>query len=298
MQNAKCKRQNGRVTAFHFAFCFLLFAFLCGCQQPLKVKPAQQPAVMPSYHEVAQRYNAHLAGLDRLWARASVKLFFRDGKGRMKTETGEDSLLMFEQPYGVALSLGKLGKTGVWAGCNKDQYWLFDVIDSRTVWYGRTANLHRARDFPLPVHPQRLIALLGATPINPDVGAEHDTVTWDNGFFLIESPEEKLRLWIEPRTGMARQISLLDDAGEWLVVAKFSGAMAVEQANLPKARWPRLANRAEINIRGEADTFTMWLKDATDGRANPRIDRAIKQAFDFGTLVSALRPQDAVDLDR
>jgi hypothetical protein len=289
---------RGTVRCLARATCgVLLLTALAACRQPPKVDLSQPPDVIPEYHELAQRYNANIKKLDRMWARASVRLFYRDQRGRLKSESGEDSLLMIEPPHRVALSLGKLGKTGVWAGCNRDQYWLFDVIESRTVWYGHTANLHRARDFPLPVHPQRLIALLGATPIEPHVATEHQTVRWDQGFFVIESPESGLRIWLEPRSAMPRQVSLLDERGEWRVVAKLTGEMRVEQADVPREQWPRLSSRAEIRIRDEEGAFTLSLRDATDGRSNPRIDRALQNAFDFASLLSALKPQEAINLD-
>ncbi len=296
MQRAKGKRQNGGRSILPFAFCIVPFALLGGCQ-PQKADRTQPPVTMPEYYALAERYNANLAGLDRMRARASVRLFFRDSRGKWKTETGEESLVMFERPHGVALSLGKLGKTAVWAGCNKDQYWLFDVMESRTVWYGRTANIARAREFPLPVHPQRLISLLGATPINPDVATDHNQVRWESGAFVIDVPEENLRLWLDPRTAMPRQIVMLDEGGEAVVWSKLTGEMRVEKADLPREQWPRIADRAEMTIKGQEGTLTMWLKDATDGRGNERYDRALRQAFDFNVLLGALRPQDAVDLD-
>lgn len=324
MQKEKGKRQNGgtrssRFSHFsfslfpfafpphrHFAFCLLPFALalLPACTPP-KADPAP-PLQLPSYEELAQRYNANIAAVDQLWARASVKLFYRNQQGKWKTETGEDSLFMFQRPGRVALSLGKLGKTALWAGCDQQRYWLFDLIENRTAWVGSTAALEglAPEDYPLPVHPQRLVALLGLTPLDTLVATDARTVRYDNGSFVIDAPAQQLRLWLDPATALPRQIILLGDDGQPRIWSKLSGELRVATAQPPPQETvsdtvsvPRLAARAELILAGTDGSLTLALRDATDARADPRQARALSNAFDFDTLTRALRPQHVIDLD-
>lgn len=302
MPNAGCPTRSwtrhGLLALLAFAVGHL--ALVPGCQPPRDRGPVGPPAALPSYVELAERYNANVVGLDRLWARASVRVVFRDQRGKWKTETGEDSLVMVEPPHRVAISVGKLGKTALWAGSDKDMYWLFDNLDARTVWYGRTENLGRpaTRPLPLAVHPHRLVALLGVTPINPQAPTDAETVHWEDGQYRIDVPDQSLRLWLDPQTALPRRAALLDEAGRITVMAWLSGELRVEKAGVPdRANWPRIADRIEAKVMNEDATLTVWLRDATDGRGSDRIERAMAGAFHFGRLIQALNPQQAIDLD-
>jgi hypothetical protein len=276
-----------------------------GCEPKTKsaLLNPDTPVQPPAYAQIAARYNARLEHLDTLWARANIKAFFRDEDGKFHTETGEDSILMFDRPDQVALCVGKLGKIGLWAGCNESTYWLFEVQEDKRVWYGSHANLGKptTQPLPLPIHPLRLLTLLGVQPLPPEVSgdeAKASLVILDNGNIKIEPPSGDVRMWLDPATAAPKTIELLDANGQVVLTAHLSGVMPVRTMGLPEAQWPMLADRIEIYVAGKDGELTIKLNDATSGAGHEKAEKALKNAFNFALLVNALRPQSAVNLDQ
>src|SRR5690606_20224884 len=117
-----------------------------------------------------ERYNANLQRLERVWSRATVELRWReDGKRRL--EQGEGHLIL-ALPDRLAMSIGKLGGVSLWAGADKDHYWLFNLLDAndKHVHVGMHA-LARVGDQrgPLPFRPIDLPRLLGLVTLDPNV---------------------------------------------------------------------------------------------------------------------------------
>ena len=289
------RRTNPRLATLACGLASLLL--LTACDPAQRIDTTQEP---PPYDALAARHNAHVAHLDRVWARASVRVFFRTEAGKWKTETGEDSTLMLRPPSDAALALGKLGKTAFWAGCNQELYWLFDTYDTHTVWYGRNdpegPQFEGDAAFPLPIHPAQFFDLLGLSPL-PVGSLPAPVVSWDGDLYRVDLPGQNRTVWLDPRTALARRVELRDAQGQPRVRAELTGDTRVELGNKPRPQWPRIADRVEAQILGEEATLTLWIKDATDAAGDAKKSRALETAFDFPRLLSALRPQRAINLD-
>src|SRR3990170_215866 len=111
-----------KLPAAHLICVICGFILLAGCKcdqwrpGPYVVDEIAPVGQLPTYPELAQRYNANLAALDRLWARADVTVEYRDDKGRKRSDRGDDSKLLVAPPNDVALSVGGIGPPVLWVG--------------------------------------------------------------------------------------------------------------------------------------------------------------------------------------
>jgi len=271
-----------------------LLVALTGCESIPRTAP-QQPSQMPSYQELVARYNKNLARVDRLWARTVVELTWHDEKGTHH-EQGDGNLIVI-LPNQVALSIGKLGHTGMWAGCDAHRYWLFDLRknhDKLFVGTHNQAQRQRSHHWPLPVKPNELTVLLGLTPIQ-SAPAVTPTVAWDNAAFVIEPVSRRLRLWIDPNTARPVRIDLLDETGRKRVTCLLSRWKRVTLENTPPGALPWAATRLEISLIGQEGEMTLFLSDLTDGRADHKIK---DRAFDLDHLIKIFKPTKWVNLDK
>lgn len=122
----------------------------------------------PTYAEIARLYNPRLEALDRMRARANVRLRYRDDDGEWKEEQPE-GLLQIVRPDRLALSLGKASSTLYWFGCDDKRYWWLDLNEKpkRARVGTRTPDGAAAREqLGVSVAPWDLVYLLGIVPLD------------------------------------------------------------------------------------------------------------------------------------
>lgn len=251
---------------------------------------------LPSYQSLIESYNQRVERLDRVWSRAVVSVRWVDDRGRRQFEQGEGHFI-FIRPHHVALNVGKLGRTLLWAGCDESQYWLFDLSqDPKLAYVGRMDQLDQAAAsaFPMPVFPFEVLYLLGAMPLDAQAVPQEPAVEWLQGHYLIEPPGTGLRMLLDRQTHRPRRIDLLDERGASVIICQLDRYAAVEQQGVGPGGWPWMATRIEITIPGQEGSLRMSLSDQTDGRAfdtiNPRI-------FELPRLMRMHNPDQVIDLD-
>jgi hypothetical protein len=277
-----------------------------GCRKPVDILPAtflpdgsvgvpEEPT--PPYSEVVHRYNDGVRYVDRLWSETRVQMRWRDDRGRARMEQG-DGKLLFIRPDRLALTVEKLGRTYLWTGSDDERFWMFDNQEN-VAFVGHHRNVGRAcmSPMPLPVHPSVVPFLMGWMPLDPGgwvgVGGEPE-VEWLRGHYLVEPPELRLRLLLDPRTLRPVRVDLTDELGRSVVIAQLSEYASLEIDGLPQDQWPTVATRADLFVVGEEARMTLELRRQSDG---VRGNRIASQAFDFDVLVRAHRPREVVRLD-
>ena len=98
---------------------------LTGCT-PERVKVRTRDIDPSDVRGLLLKHNANLAGLDRLWARSVVEIQWRTADKKERFEQGDGNVVIV-LPSKLALSVGKLGNTLLWAGGDAERYWLFDL---------------------------------------------------------------------------------------------------------------------------------------------------------------------------
>ncbi len=303
LENPKFEIQNSKswwLVLSTTSVLLLLNLLLSACTPAPVIRPSAPPV---RYLELATAYNRNVAMMDQLWARADIEMRWQQN-GKRQRETGEGHLMLMP-PDKVALSLGKLGQTLFWAGCDAHEYWLFDLRDEGVVHVGRHANFdpRRIDVLPIPVRPLDVTKLLGLVYL-PLSSAERDTVLVgvDGSDWVIDLPQQQLSLSIDPATFTARSVRLMDKAGNIVVASELREPVRVEIQNLPPAKSPRLPSVMTIRVpRLTSDSktddpgqLTLQLKGLTDGRDD---DRIRPRQFDLAALYRAHKPKHIVDLD-
>lgn len=254
------------------------------------VEPRKAVPVV-DYAELAARYNANIRGLDRLWSRSVVELRWKQAE-RSRLEQGEGHFLMI-RPDRLALTVGKLGQTLFWLGCNGQRGWIFDLQSQPSVLY--------LYDSVQAVQADSLIAallraggpacLLGLVELEPEIAR---VVTVQEGCWVLEPADVPMRLWIDPVRAVAVQVDLLDEEGRTLATAKLSRHEPVDLSP-PAGFRPLLARRIEIVLADGQQRLTLFLSDVSAGLAETRIQ---DRAFDLEALIRALKPEKIVPVGR
>jgi len=271
-----------------------------GCQpaQPIsrdvsQPEPVTHDALLPTYAELIERYNATARPLTKVWAVARVDLDWLDENGKRKSEHG-DGRFMYIAPDQVALEIQEFGK-GFWAGGDGEQYWLFELQDQKTLYVGRFDQLNQRNDdaFPLPVKPTDLLYVLGLVPIDPTKQPEAPAVEWVAGHYLVEPPGLGIRMLLHPDTARPARVDLLDQAGESAVKCLLSEPVELERSDgSPDSGKPILPSFVEVYVLGQDARMTLRLKSpTTDGR------RIKDTHFNLGLLTDVYKPNRTVDLD-
>lgn len=254
--------------------------------------PAPPQAQAPDYAEVAAGYNANAGRIDRLWARAVVISRWTDEDGGTHAEQGEGHF-MFIKPSRVALSAGKLGKTLFWAGANDELFYIFNLTsDPKKVYYGRYADLGALRmsQIVLPVAPADLLMLVGVNPLPVAEPAGGHVEHFAGGKLLVETPDRRWRLLIDPKTHLPERIDMLDAAGQSVLTCRLAD---FDRIDVAAALGPFMATSIHIQAVGEDGELDLRLNAMTDARDTNRLR---DMAFDFDALVRALQPDEQVEL--
>jgi hypothetical protein len=275
---------------------------IAGCEQPPVIDPNLMPEPVeaerdepPAYAELIKRYNQQVEPLDRIWAATDVRMEWENADGDRRSERGDGNLIM-ERPGRVALTVGKLGETVLWAGASDDGYWLFDLQDRGTVYYGRYRYLNEpcSRALPMPIQPEAVPYLLGTMPLDPEA-VPAGPVEQYNGYYLIEPPELNVRMLLHPDSARPVRIDLLDETGRSVVIARLRDPQPVKMKSVAEQKWPAMASEAEVYVLEENARLELELNQLAGG---PREDRIKAGAFDFDTLMTVHEPARRVDLDR
>jgi len=263
--------------------------------------PAQPPA--PTYAEIAQRYNANIARIDRLRSTAEIDLKWYEGEGDRREKhfhSGEGHVIL-RLPDCVALDVGKLGQIGLWAGCNATHYWLFDLQEEpKTVYFGRYESAGAADLLAAPIRPRDLPMLLGLQPLPIDDPKSNATVVWDGAELAVRPPDGRTRLILNPHTAMAIRIELLDEDGQTSLIASLSlpSRVRLRGSDLPSRDWPQIATHIQIHLVAADATMRIRLQDLSAG---PDEDRIKPKLFDLDYLADEHFKIDAanrIDLDQ
>jgi hypothetical protein len=283
----------------------MLVVGLAGCKVPpivpddLGPAPVEHDRPTPSYTELVKQYNAEVERLDRVWASTEVHLRWKDREGKTQSEHGDGTLIIV-RPKNVALTIGKLGNTLLWAGSNEDGYWLFDKRENSKVFFGRHRFVDKpcSRSLPMPVQPEAVPYLLGTMPLEATPAPQGEAVATYNGYFLIEPLGLNVRLWLHPQTARPKRVDLLDDDGRKVISAILREPWPVDQADVERAQWPLMAHETQIYVLDrDAETeasVRLELQSASDGEDDDKIK---PQVFDFDTLMQVHEPGQAIDLD-
>lgn len=285
-------------------------AILAGCAGPgasgVSVKGgSSDDRPVPGYNEIARDYNQRVERLDRLWARAVVRVEYEDDSGERRREQGEGHLQLI-QPANLALSVGKLGETLLWLGCDDARYWLFEMHEADHVQVGRHANLGKPCNRPagLPAHPLDVIELLGVTPLPltwpgvSDSQAVGDTKWSASGeWVIVDAPGYAgyRRLFLDADSLLPQRIEIYaHPSRELTLTATLSEYQPVTvRAGGPR---PRSASRVIIHSERDRGSMTIDLGDMSDGRG--RSGRLSAEVFDFEALMENFRPDRVTVLDR
>ncbi|MEO0964675.1 MAG: hypothetical protein AAFY08_06100 [Planctomycetota bacterium] len=237
--------------------------------------------------ELVRRHNANAAKIEVVWCRLGIKLRWRE-EGKDRQESG-DGVLVFRKPGELALTVGKLGQEGLWAGGDGERYWMFDLRED-VAWVGGES---AGGGLPLPVQPADVARLLGWAAID-EAAVERGSVIPLGGRVLIEPRDEAGRATgryvFEPGTVPPTRVDVLDAVGASLVTSRLSDPRAVSVSAAESAEF---MTGVEIAVSDGSATMSMRVRGIeTDG------GRVRDAAFDLDRLMRAHRPERVIDLDR
>lgn len=313
-------------------FASLAVAPLAGCkttEPPVVAPPRDEPLAPLTYRRAAERYNAHVADLDRLWSRSVVAVRWVTEDGKPRKEQGEGHFV-FIPPRRVVLTVGKLGKVMLWAGSNDTRYWLIDNQGDGTAYVGR----HRAAGAgdadggarppgPLPFKPDDIPFLLGLRPLpvpeaddvrdveadeadeanasggpEPEGPAGRCEIAPDNAAYLVTPPGGRVRLWLEPERLLPVRVELFEEGGDLAALGELTRHRRLEDAEgsaallLPTDAWLYPANPDAPGRPDREQSLHLLLSDLSTGAGRFR-----EGAFRFETLLRIYEPERVVRLD-
>ncbi len=272
-----------RVAAGCHAAVLLLLCFGCAGGRGGRAEREPEPTPVPSYAEIAAKYNQRVAPLDRVWARSVARVWYPDREGEEQTDQVEGHLMMI-RPDCLKLTFKKLGETYAVLGSNPDQYWWIELGDRggrRVAWVGEheAADPERLEELGLPVHPLDLIEVIGVLPL-PTVasGVPQPRVSRTPQGILVDvipppgrsrGRVETFRYLLDARTLEPLRIGLLDAAAKAVLTADLSRYAPVIGAGSPGAT---LATRMDASIDDGRRRMRLWINDADTSRREPTAD--------------------------
>jgi hypothetical protein len=294
----RCTPRASRAGAI--ALVAALAGAMVGCDSTRKAIPR---GPVPEYGSVVEPFNERLDRLDRVWARAAVQIRWGDEDGQRRWEQGEGHLAML-RPDRVALSIGKLGETLFWLGCDGQRYWWIDLTgDRKHASVGRHdgparrglsagPEFGRLGGLAASISPLDLFDLVPLVPLATDQG----TTQWsDDGHLLgLTAPWRggRKRVWVNPETYEPVKVELYDEAGEAVLVADLSEPDLMSLTGTSDIG-PSIAQRVFVGHAATDTELRLYLSGFED---DPK--RFSPDAFDFEKLLARLGVQDVVDLDR
>lgn len=229
----------------------------------------EPPAVVPTYPEVARRFNARVERLDRVWASVVVTLRTPKESGGTTFDQAE-GYLQVEQPENTALSIMKLGETYFYMGSNEAGYWWLDMSDGdqKVALYGlhEEATPELVEQLGLPVHPLELLELFAITdlPTAGEDGVAPGVVAWDaeSGMLRVTVPARwgSRVLWLDPVLMAPYRVEIRDQIGRARAVCELDryesvpifgdGRLPAKMASQYRVRFPETGSRATLQLYG------------------------------------------------
>ncbi len=247
-----------------FLLATLILLGLSGCQTT-KVSRQQSPVDLISYDVLARKFNQHLLGLDQLAATMTIRFEWSD-KDKKRTQQA-DGRLAVRLPSHLRLSVTHIARPGfiLWAGSNPHQYWLFDLRDKKKLHFGPQADA-RTRSAGIPqgmLHPRQVPWLLGIMPLDEKRGTESPNVSEHGGHYLVDLPNQRCRLWIDPLSYQAVRVDMLNDHGRSFVTAWLSEFKPVDIAGRPPDGRTRIASVIKITWADGTQQLQLRLSPAS-----------------------------------
>jgi hypothetical protein len=275
---------------------------LAGCGTGPRTKPEPPPGPLPSYATIVGAYNARVAGLDRVWARSVVRVWYPDLEGEEQKDQVEGHI-QYLRPRSLLLTFKKLGETYAALGSNDERYWWIELGDQKVAWVGEhaQASAERAREMGLPVQPLELIRLLGLLPLpEPGSGATPAVTRTPGGreivvtMFPIEGSGTSLvkgvRYRLDPVTFEPRRIELLDRGGRMAMEASLSHyqPVAAEVGRVAGS----IPGQVQASLDGGERRMHLWLHEPenTENRPGPRV-------FDLEAVLASYGVTDVRSID-
>lgn len=260
---------------------------------------------LPTYTAAAADYNKRVLPLDRLTARATIRLTYTDRDGVEHTEQ-PDGTLQIIRPRRLALDLGKSGQKLFWFGSDEQRYWWLDLSDREdrfarvgrhALWDISAGGGAAGRRLGVALRPLDLIAAIGVTPIDP---ALRGATQWsrDGTRLGIVSPPGVdsgfQRVWVDPSNMVPTSIELFDPQRRLVLTSTHEGDERVEitRTGVPGSvgARPRIPARVTCVHHASGTEIRLSLSDAKDG---PISDKA----FMLEELTRRLGVDRVIDLD-
>jgi len=279
---------------------FALVMGLTGCRTTHEFDEAEEinrPAETPAYAELASTHNERVGKIEEFWAPTRVRIRWME-EGEEREENGEGNLI-FHRPNRVALTFGKVGEIGFWAGCNDEMFWVFEGGDASRVYVARNENAFRPETEPLPiaVHPLEVLDLLGlfelpATTTRP-ITFDESTASW-----VIHSPGRwsDRRLYLDVKSLLPRRVELVAPARPDVVLASadLDAYQPLDVGSLSRDDRPLVPTEITVfqpNEAGDVRIEVFRPRDRTSrGPIRPEI-------FEFDAIANSMRPEKRVILD-
>ena len=263
----------------------------------LPVKPGDKGVVSnpmtpaPSYEVIARTQSLRIADLDRLWARATLRMYTIDKNGDTNEEEA-DGHVQYIRDRRLFLAVKKLGETYFQLGSNDTLFWWIDLSDSdhKVALVGEHAKAtpKTAARFGLPVHPLDLIDVLCLLPF-PDKPVAPPNWTPDGRYVgvTLQGRWGHRRVFLDPKTLVPRKVEAFDGRGALVLSATMSEDEPVKVKGLEKSS-ATIATEIEIDVPASKTRAKMSLHDPENRR-----DGISASAFDLKALLERYGVKDA-----
>ncbi|MEM1212351.1 MAG: hypothetical protein AAGI68_08645 [Planctomycetota bacterium] len=255
---------------------------------------------LPSYAELAEKYNATLDRIEPVYAQTIVKVAWvergDDGKERVRRENGEGKLVV-DGPERTLLTIEKVGKIFAWAGSNAERFWLFDLSDRPRALVGeRTIEVGdlqpSGRRLPMGLDPAGLPYLLGLARLDAEAGG---TVERTRRGYAIRPAGLSIKMELDGQTGRPLLVEVLDTADRRVAVGqmRWDVTTPVERPGVRRTTWPEMWTYATVWAVEEQAVLELKATEAISDAAELR-----EVWFDFDGLTRALgvAPGDVEEL--
>jgi hypothetical protein len=275
-----------------------MWAFLvlpaCGDQpiapgdKSVVTRPVSPP---PSYDDVARAQALRVADLDRLWARATIRVYTVDRNGDPDEEQA-DGHVQYIRDRRLFLAVKKLGETYFQLGSNETHFWWIDLSDGdhKVALVGEHAKATptSAARFGLPVHPLDLIDVLCLLPF-PDKPVSTPIWTPDGRYIAMTLPGRwgNRRVFLDPKNLRPRRVEAFDTKGNLVLAAAMSQDEPVKVKGLQQTS-ALIATQIEIEVPAKKTRVKMSLHDPENRR-----DDISASAFDLRGLLDRYGVKDA-----
>jgi hypothetical protein len=266
---------------------------MTGCPpKPTGPVVVDEPAVsMAEAMAIVRRHNANAAKIEVVWCRLGMRLAWQE-EGQTRRESG-DGVLVFRKPGELALTVGKLGQEGLWAGGDGRRYWLFDLRED-VAWIGSESGGVRQRGggVPLAVQPGEVARLMGWSPID-EASVARGRVVSLGGRVMVEPVDTAGRptgRWVfDPEVVGPVRVDVLAWDGSTAVSSRLADPVRVRVSTAASAV---IMTDVEVRVSDGSASMDLNVRNIeTDGA------RVRDAAFDLDRLMAAHKPDEVIDLD-